>query len=36
VAAACVGITLLFALTALAVYAMDRRLTPRPTIPAGR
>ncbi len=34
VAVACVGITVLFALTALAAYAVDRRLTPRPTISA--
>jgi len=33
---ACVGITVLFALTALAVHAVDRRLAPQPTIPAGR
>lgn len=36
VAVACVGVTLLFALTALAVYAVDRRLTPRPTVRTGR
>lgn len=36
VAVACVGITVLFALTALAAYAVDRRLAPRPAVPAGR